>query len=275
MLIAAHGGVGKDSNREYLEKALKKGFNLLKKGGSSTDAVVEVVAALEDDPHFNAGYGSNMKVDGSIEMDAAVANSMGLYAGVAAIQHVQNPVKVALEVAKKTPHVLLVGSGAMQFARKNNFPVVDLYTIEAQKRMEAAISKAKRDEKYNYLRDFLDTVGCVAVDDNNVYAAATSTGGVSLMLKGRVGDTPLFGCGIYADKKGAIVSTGIGEYIIKHVLAKSIYDKTVLLNINPKKVVEEEIKAFPDDVSVGVLFLYENELYVGNNMPMAWSVMKA
>lgn len=236
--IVTHGGAGSPSKfKDGIEKAARKGFSVLKNGCSALDAAVEAVVVLEDDERFNAGTGSNLRLDGkTIEMDAAVMTSTGRCGSVGAISSVKNPVKVAKKVMT-TPHVLLVGSEATEFARNAGFKYYNPITDKAVKKLEDAKRKlksgnvpiwAEKWKNFSYSRYVsVDTVGAVA-RDNNGFAAAVSTGGTSFMLPGRVGDSAVIGAGIYAGKLGAVCATGIGEEIIRNVLAKSVYDRIAI-----------------------------------------------
>ncbi|MCG2826914.1 MAG: isoaspartyl peptidase/L-asparaginase [Thermoplasmatales archaeon] len=231
-LIVTHGGAGSPIKyKDGTEKAAKKGYIVLRKKGNAVDAIIEAVVVLENDPRFNAGTGSKMRLDGSIEMDAAVITSDLKCGAVAAIKNVKNPVKIARKVMK-TPHVLLAGEEATNFARKMGFRYYDPTTEKAIKKLEETKRKlregvfpvwAKKWKKFEY-KKFTGTVGAVARDKKR-FAAAVSTGGTSLMLPGRVGDSALIGCGIYASRHGAVCATGVGEEIIRNVLAKSVYDR--------------------------------------------------
>jgi len=142
-LIVTHGGAGSPIKyRDGTEKAAKKGYSVLRKKGNAVDAVIEAVVVLENDPRFNAGTGSKMRLDGSIEMDAAVMTSDLSCGSVAAIKNVKNPVKVAGKVMQ-TPHVLLAGEEATNFARKNNFRFYNPATKEALRKLENAKNKLK------------------------------------------------------------------------------------------------------------------------------------
>lgn len=181
------------------------------------DAVEAAVRVLEDDPHFNAGTGSVLNAEGFIEMDASIMDGATLRAGaVAGVRTVKNPVSLARAVMEHTPHVLLAGPGADAFARKRGIPEVDaesLVTPRARRRFEA-----RRQDTHG-------TVGAVALDVRGNLAAATSTGGTNGKLPGRVGDTPLIGCGTCADARlGAASATGVGEYIIRLTLTRRLLD---------------------------------------------------
>lgn len=217
--ILVHGGAGKHREDDDVEAAkhgclvaARAGHAILSRGGSALDAVEAAVRLLEDDPVFNAGIGSALNRDGRAELDASVMDGETLSAGaVACVTCIQNPVTLARRVMERTPHVLLVGPGAEAFGREQGLPVVAndvLVTAHARRELERH-------------RVSTGTVGAVAVDERGHVAAATSTGGTTGKLPGRVGDSPLIGCGTYADdRKSAVSCTGLGEAIIRVTLAR-------------------------------------------------------
>jgi L-asparaginase / beta-aspartyl-peptidase len=213
--IIVHGGAGRvrieelPQRLEGCNEAALAGWQILKQGGSALDAAEAAVVVLEDNPIFNAGTGSTLNSLGEVEMDAAIMEGETLSAGaVAAVQRIKNPIKLARRVMEDRRHVLLVGEGARLFAREIGFAECspdDLVVETERKRWE---------EKHG-------TVGCVALDNDGKIAVGTSTGGIFNKLPGRVGDSPLPGCGTYADEYGGISCTGHGEAIIRTVMAKS------------------------------------------------------
>jgi beta-aspartyl-peptidase (threonine type) len=181
---------------------------MLRAGGNSLDAAEAAVIVLEDNPLFNAGTGSTLNSLGEVEMDAAIMDGDGLRAGaVAAVTGIKNPIGLARRVLEDGRHVLIAGDGAVLFARAIGFPQC------APASLIVASEKQRWDSKHG-------TVGCVAFDQNGKLAAATSTGGVFNKLPGRVGDSPLIGCGTYANKVGAVSCTGYGEAIIRITMAR-------------------------------------------------------
>ncbi|MGH8399821.1 MAG: isoaspartyl peptidase/L-asparaginase family protein [Gammaproteobacteria bacterium] len=213
--IIVHGGASEADPASLPErlagcrKAAEAGYAILKRGGSAVDAVTAAVVVLEDDPLFNAGTGSTLNVEGRVETDAAIMDGATLRAGaVAAVSGVRNPVRLAHAVMMHTPHILLTGAGAMQVAREQNIELCD---------PEALIVASQRE----HWRRKYGTVGAVALDTSGRLAAATSTGGMFDKLPGRIGDTPLIGCGTYADDRAAVSCTGFGEDIIRTTLARS------------------------------------------------------
>lgn len=223
--IVVHGGAG-SWPRELWRPALRgvrraagMGAAVLAAGGSALDAVVEAVAALEDDPVFNAGTGSVLNREGEAEMDAGVMDGATLGAGgVAALRRVRNPVRVARRVLEATPHVLLVGEGALAFARAQGF--ADHDPVTAQRRAEHARRVARGEPGTPK-----DTVGAVALDGAGRIAAATSTGGVSLKLPGRVGDSAIPGAGNYANAWAGASATGRGELVMRVLATKEVCDR--------------------------------------------------
>jgi len=220
-VILVHGGVENRCSGPCLtglQNAAIMGYRALEIG--VIEAVERAVIALEDDPLFNAGYGSVLNKDGEAEMDAAIIDgATGRCGAVAALQGVRNPVSVARKVMEETPHVCLAGSGALRFARSMGFEPFDPVT-EIQRSSWERATAARREGKKLEIDPFTgfekpgDTVGCVAVRNGRT-AAASSTGGTFLKLPGRVGDTPVIGAGIWASPHGAAVCTGRGEAFIE------------------------------------------------------------
>ena len=212
--IIVHGGAGpiKDDSLtarlEGCKVAALAGWEILHAGGSAVDAAEAAVVVLEDNPLFNAGTGSTLNSLGQVEMDAAVMDGASLRAGaVAAVQGIKNPIKLARRVLEDGRHVLIAGQGASLFARAVGFPECDPAALIVES------EKQRWDSKQG-------TVGCVAFDRDGKLAAATSTGGIFNKLPGRVGDSPLIGCGTYANKFGAVSCTGYGEAIIRVLMAR-------------------------------------------------------
>src|SRR5207249_7109068 len=220
-----------EREREYragLKRALSAGYEIRKRGGSSVDATEASVRVLEDDPHFNAGKGSVFTNAGTHEMDAAIMDGKTLSAGaVAGVEHVRNPVVLARAVMGKSKHVMLVGSGAEEFAKGNGIELVDAKYFFTQHRWEE-LQKAKADAEGG--KKFIiseaeshGTVGAVARDTQGNVAAATSTGGTTNKLPGRVGDSPIIGAGTYANNATCAIScTGDGEFFIRASVAHQV-----------------------------------------------------
>ena len=219
-VIIVHGGAGADSSqapefRQGVRAAVAAGWRVLAEGGTALDAVESAVRALEDDPRFNAGRGSVLNRDGTIEMDASIMEGDRLQCGaVAALVGVANPVSVARRVLESRRHVLLVGDGALAFSRSVGIPECDPASLVTDRQRKRHVELARKPIPAGG-----GTVGAVALDRNGTIAAATSTGGTPGKLPGRVGDSALIGCGTYADSSlGGVSCTGDGEAIIRVVL---------------------------------------------------------
>jgi L-asparaginase / beta-aspartyl-peptidase len=220
--LAVHGGAGVlradrpgARHRAVLKAALEAGYELLVDGKAALDAVAAAVVVLEDSPLFNAGRGSSFNADGEIEMDASIMDGATLRAGaVAAVRRIRNPILAARAVMEKTRHVLLAGSGAERFARTQGLKLERPDYFHTARRLSAL--------KRNRI-SYHGTVGAVALDAHGNLAAATSTGGYTGKLPGRVGDSPLIGAGTYADNRACAVSgTGMGEAFIRAAVAHDV-----------------------------------------------------
>jgi beta-aspartyl-peptidase (threonine type) len=213
-VILVHGGCGfrKPSARQktLLRQAVRLGYALLQRGAPAIEAVEAAVVRLERSGQFNAGKGALRQLDGIARLDASIMDGRTLMAGaVAGVEEILTPVRVARVVMEQTPHVFIIGESARTLARRFN---IESYRFPPKARRRTAGPQDK-----------LGTVGAVALDRFGHVAAATSTGGISSMLPGRVGDSPLIGAGTYADNRsGAVSMTGEGEVIIRTGLAKEI-----------------------------------------------------
>ncbi len=222
-VLMVHGGAGRDQpdvadeQRRAIAHAVRAGWEVLAAGGPALEAVTAAVAILEDHPLFNAGVGSCLTENGTVEMDASIMDGTRLRAGaVGAVTTVVNPVRLARAVLEDGRHMLLVGAGAERFARARAVPTAPPASFVTARQRERAIKRSATDP---------GTVGAVAVDRRSRVAAATSTGGVARKLPGRVGDSAIIGAGTYADDAaGAASATGFGEAIIIAGLAKAAVD---------------------------------------------------
>jgi isoaspartyl peptidase/L-asparaginase-like protein (Ntn-hydrolase superfamily) len=216
--LAIHGGAGviarSDSSRQeaVLRVALAAGYSILEKHGTAMDAVCAAVVVLEDSPLFNAGRGAAYNADERHELDASVMDGASLRAGaVAAVTKIRNPVLAARAVMEKTPHVMLAGPQADRFAKKAGLKLVAPSYFHTEGRLAALRRRARKHH---------GTVGAVALDRNGNLAAATSTGGYTGKMPGRVGDSPIIGAGTWADNDACAVSgTGDGELFMRTCLA--------------------------------------------------------
>ena len=242
--IAIHGGAGTirkadmkpEQEQAYLQglqEALDKGYAVLAAGGSAMEAVLAAVVALEDNILFNAGKGSVFGKDGSQEMDAAVMSGADLSAGaVAGVRNIRNPVLLAHAVMTRSPHVMLSGMGAQEFARQQGLALEpDAYFYSgfrfAQWQELQGTEMTALDHNVQPGEKKFGTVGAVALDMQGNLAAATSTGGMTNKQWGRIGDCPIIGAGTYANNGTCAIScTGHGEPFIRAVTA---YDVSCLM----------------------------------------------
>lgn len=230
--LVIHGGAGAPTDmtpaqeKNYvatLGLALDAGAAVLAQGGSSLDAVTKSVMVLEDSPLFNAGRGAVFNADGVNEMDAAIMNGADRRAGaVAGVKRVRNPLLAARAVMEKTRHVLLVGDGADSFAEANGLAMEPPHYFFTERRWKAYLEAREKARKGEPPSAGKGTVGAVALDARGDLAAATSTGGLTYKMPGRVGDTPLIGAGTYADKTCAASGTGQGEAFIRSTAARTL-----------------------------------------------------
>ncbi|KAK3776614.1 hypothetical protein RRG08_063318 [Elysia crispata] len=237
--IIVHGGARqftpdtRDLVQEGVKAAARQGYAELTKGGSAMDAVVAAVSAMEDNTVFNAGHGSRLNLKGQVEADAIVIDGRNLGSGaVCGLQGCSNPVQLARLVMEKTNHCLLTADGAREFMESQGIAAVpssELVTERARIELEQHVKFSSAVENLVAPRSApppsssCDTVGAVAMDANGNLAAATSTGGITAKLPGRVGDSPIIGSGAYADNTvGAVSTTGCGESIMKVCLARRV-----------------------------------------------------
>ncbi len=242
--LVVHGGAGNwrpEKNERAVASmrvAAEVGRAVLAGGGSAEHAVVDAVAALEDDPLFNAGTGGGLNLDGAVEMDAALMIGSSLEAGaVANLVRVKNAIHVAQAVMRETDHVLLAGDGALRFARAFGFEDYDPVTPDRQAAFERNLKTLKdgNDDWLPRMRKLIErfpelthgTVGAVALDSHGELVAGTSTAGVALKLAGRIGDSPILGAGTYATRFGAAGATGRGEIAMRTLATRSICDRIV------------------------------------------------
>ena len=243
--IVIHGGAGtiqrdqlsteqEQAIKSDLQKALDAGYEVLAKGGDSTQAIISAIKIMEDSPHFNAGKGAVYTKPGKHELDASIMRGNDLQAGaVAGVSYTKNPILAAEQVMLNSPHVMLAGSGADTFSKLKGLEQVENNYFDTEARHKAwqevdARTKAK-DKEQASVDDVLaaefkfGTVGAVAIDQNGNIAAGTSTGGMTYKAWGRIGDSPVIGAGTYADNRSCGISaTGHGEYFIRYAVAHDI-----------------------------------------------------
>lgn len=233
--LAIHGGAGvlerysltpeKDAAyRKALQAALDAGAAVLRTGGTSLDAITAVITRLEEDPKFNAGKGAVYTWDGTHELDASIMDGQTRAAGaVAGVTTVRNPILLARKVMEDSPHVMLAGEGAEQFAQEKGLELVPNAWFDTPERLEA-LKKVKTGKVTALDVDIkFGTVGAVALDTKGNLAAGTSTGGMTGKRWNRIGDAPIIGAGTYAENGACAVSaTGWGEYFIRVGVARTI-----------------------------------------------------
>lgn len=247
-VLVAHSGAGDyskmtpqtiEARRDGMVQAMRAGYAVLARGGSSMDAVEATIRAMEDSGLYDAGRGAYYTQAGVPEMDASIMDGRTLQAGaVAAVKHIANPIHLARLVMEKTPHVMLVADGAEEFAKSQGIPLVSpyyFYTEREWKRFQDA-------EKKKQAGDGHGTVGVVALDMAGNLAAGTSTGGTVLKMPGRVGDSPIIGAGTYANNDSCAVSaTGTGEYFIRNTVASDICARVRYLHVSLEQAADDVV----------------------------------
>lgn len=259
--IVIHGGAGtileenmsdslEAAYRAKLEEAIRTGHEVLAAGGTALEAVQRTINVMENSPLFNSGKGAVFTNEGTNELDASIMDGQTLMAGaVAGVTTIKNPINLAYEVMVNSPHVLLYGDGAEEFAREQGFEMIDPSYFYTERRFQSlqrvkAAEKRKKEEENNemafydpFIKDSkFGTVGCVALDKNGNLAAGTSTGGMTNKKWNRIGDSPIIGAGTYANNETcAISSTGWGEYFIRGVVA---YDISAMMEYGGKSIEE-------------------------------------
>jgi L-asparaginase / beta-aspartyl-peptidase len=302
VVVVTHGGVGSPPDwSDDCQDAARAGLAALGNDQlAALEAACVAVVHMEDICRFNAGTGAHVRLDGrTVQMDASVMTSHGEFAAVAAIERVRNPVLVARDVLG-TPHRLLVGEGATRFAHRRGFadevPICDEALISYRRRL-AQLLKGEAGGGYdtfdwqaawNYPtppptevppieavpqieRPFEpnDTVGAVVRAADGTFAAALSTGGTGLTLYGRVGDVPIYGCGTYAGPAGAVACTGFGEEIIRHAMARFVYE-SMAAGETAREAVLAGCAVFGEKWSLGIIAVGQVDWAVAANREMAW-----
>ena len=265
--ILLHGGARSEKINASSQRAKKicksirlasqEGFSFLKRGNTAIDAVEIAVVMMEDSGIFNAGAGSCLTIDGCVEMDASIMSGIDLSAGsVGMVRDISNPIKLARQIMDKSDHVMLVSTGASQFANLINMQVKQI--LPDTNTLDKYVKLKKKFKKYWYknyslLHDKLlemgpqGTVGAVAIDRDGNVASAVSTGGRWLKMSGRIGDSAIIGGGVYADNRlGAACATGNGESMIRLCLSKYTCDlmRTNNASICSRKAIKDLTKLF-------------------------------
>lgn len=292
-MAVTHGGAGSPPTlADGPEDAAQRALTQMNNGTDALTASMMGTMQLEDDPRFNAGTGSNIRLDGkTIQMDAALMDSNGQFAAVAVIERVKNPIRAARFVLD-SPHVMMAGEGATRFAHNMGLPDHVPTSKEAQKKYQTRMRRLAETVGvdptvvdwrlyWNYPGDMPedmkawrkkgDTVGTVTRDDDGNFAASLSTGGTSVTLYGRVGDVPVYGAGLFAGPAGAVACTGKGEEIIRQGLARKVYDR-IASGWSAKVAVQAAASEFPSDAAVGIIAVDRLGWGVAANRDMAYGV---
>ncbi|MCC2974466.1 isoaspartyl peptidase/L-asparaginase [Massilia sp. IC2-476] len=291
--VVVHGGAGAPKeNEDGCVLAARRALAQLEANGDALDAAIIAVTTLEDDGRFNAGSGSALGLDGeTIEMDASIMDTRGRLGTVAAVRDVKNPVKLARAIAD-TPHVMLVAEGAQRLARSlgmpGGAPISEHQRAEHRQIMKElagavpampGIDNRLFDRFWNYKTPLqlpkssaCDTVGAVVRGPDGHFAVACSTGGSAPCLLGRVGDSPIIGSGFYAGSLGAIAATGIGEHIVRHLLARTVYG-WIEHGMALDEALKRGVDLFPKEVAIGLIGVTRTEACAYDNQGMPYTKM--
>ena len=295
--IVIHGGAGTilkknmtpEKEKEYkttLAEAINVGYTILKNGGTSIDAVEKTIHVLENSPLFNAGKGAVFTHEETNELDASIMTGNNLNAGaVAGVKNVKNPISLARKIMENSPHVMLSGNGASQFAEEQGLELVDPSYFYTENRFQS-LQKIKSQEKTKLDHDeksaFFDqnikdskfgTVGCVALDKNGNITAGTSTGGMTNKRWNRIGDSPIIGSGTYANNNTCgVSSTGWGEYFIRaqvaHDISAQIEYKNASLQNAANDVIHNKLTQLGGTGGIIAIDKYGNIIYEFNTAGM-------
>jgi len=291
--VVVHGGAGTTRDHEDgCVLAARRALAQLEINGDALDAAIGAVTMMEDDGRFNAGSGSVLGLDGAtVEMDAAIMDTRGRLGAVACVQAVQNPVHLARAVAD-TPHWLLVGEGAGRFARTIGMP--DAAPVSERQRtahrkllaqlagsmpVMPGLDRSLIEHYWNYNTPMrlpegvaCDTVGAVVRGADGHFAVACSSGGSAPALLGRVGDAPIIGSGFFAGPEGAVAATGIGEQIVRHLLARTVYG-WIADGIPLMDALQRGVALFTPDIKVGLIAVSRTDAGAFSNSDMPTSKM--
>lgn len=258
--IVIHGGAGviKKENmtdslqkayEEKLEEAISVGHKILSEGGTALEAVQKTINVMENSPLFNSGKGAVLNAEGIAELDASIMEGKTRNAGaISGVQHIKNPINLALKVMEESDHVMLSASGAEEFAKLHDLEFVDNSYFITERRSKALEASKAREHGVSSNEFYLSnekygTVGCAALDKDGNLAAGTSTGGMTNKKYGRIGDSPIIGAGTYANNKTcAISATGHGEYFIRGVVAHDISAMMEYQGISLEKAAQRVIQ---------------------------------
>jgi len=301
-VVLVHGGAGdipdsRDNGKHRGTKmAVRLGYNVLLNGGSAIDAVEEAIKSMELDDNFNAGYGAVLNLDGVAALDASIMSGDNLNAGcVTLVEDILHPITLARRVMERTNHTFLGGEGVMQFARDQRIPILTPKGQLVTQASKDALVEFKRDQAlglstYNAKTETghqaiektygeVGTVGAVAIDSNGNIAAATSTGGMTGKMVGRIGDSPLIGSGTYADNNsGGVSVTGHGETIMRYNVAQKIVQRIELLGEDAQTATRAVLEAMTARLTevAGAITIdpMGNIGYYWTSEKMAWAYLK-
>jgi isoaspartyl peptidase/L-asparaginase-like protein (Ntn-hydrolase superfamily) len=297
-MVVAHGGQGSPADRsDGPAAAAARALEALDAGRTAEQAAIAGVMVLEDDPRFNAGIGSNLRLDGrTVECDAAIMDDTGRFGAVSGVTGIRNPILAAAAVAD-SPHQFLAGPGADAFARTLALPEADLRTDRARARLAAGVDALAADRvwrgfdwraRWNFPTpppasgDEVraggepepiaprDTVGVVVRTADGHYVAALSTGGTALALRGRVGDVPQLGAGLYAGPAGAVATTGLGEAITRERLAAEVY-RLLERDVEPTEAIRRAARRISRAEGVGAVAVSRRGFGAWATTQMAWA----
>ncbi len=294
-VVVTHGGAGGDRRDEDgCRSAAYQGLARLGTDGSALDAAIAAVFWLENDGRFNAGRGAVVGLDGeTFELSASVMDSSGALGAVAGVRNVRNPIELAAAVAK-TPHWCLAGEGADRLARHLGLAEADFDIDQAQRKHRELLHELRGEAPvlpnvdnrdfarlWNYAmpwdealrRHGCGTVGAVVRDAHGRFVVATSTGGVAPALLGRVGDSSTVGCGFYCGDRGAIGATGIGEAIVRRMLARTVY-QWLADGRELQEALDAGIALFDDATDIGLIGVTARAHGSASNRPMPTAVLE-
>ena len=248
-MLVCHGGAGHTAkDQPGVDIAADAGWTILCSGGSAIEAVIASIEIMENDPALNAGTGGRKRADGSVQLDAAIATSDGRLGSIMAIEDTPNPIHVAASLLNEPIHII-VGRGARDWADSQGFPKSTVIGSDSPSGN--------------------DTVGCVAIDQNGLMAVASSTGGCSGRPRGRVGDTPLWGPGLWVDDNVALAATGIGE----EITLKMLCHRVALQKGELQQKMQYGISLFDSETEVGLIGISASGEGLGlTNTSMPWAI---
>lgn len=229
------------STWDFGMQANAEAWKILSAGGTALDAVEQGVRLTEADPtERSVGYGGRPDRDGIVTLDACIMDDKANIGSVAGLQNIKHPISVARAVMEKTPHVMLVGEGALQFAKEQGFPEENLLTAESEAEWKEWLKTAKYEPVVNIENH--DTIGMIALDENGNLSGACTTSGMAYKMHGRVGDSPIIGAGLYVDNEiGAATATGHGEEVIRTVGSHLVVE-LMRQGHKPQKACEEAVR---------------------------------